>query len=196
MISSAGHWLRYHPLFTGYLLFGITTLLFFADGRTASSAPLPSEDSLIAGVPFYPQEELGCGPAAVASLLAYWGHPVSLEEITQEVYLEKLKGSLTIDLERAAQKRGLAVSSYPGRLEDLLLHLKKNQPVIVFLNLRWRLFPQGHFVVVTGYDGTHSTVIVHSGEQAYGRMPVETFLNAWSKTGYWNLLILPREVTS
>jgi hypothetical protein len=39
-------------------------------------------------------------------------------------------------------------------------------------------------------------VIVHSGDQAYGRMPVETFLNAWAKTGYWSLLILPREVTS
>ena len=196
MNTSAGHWLRYHPSLIGYLLFGISTLLFFADGRTASSAPLPSEDSLIAGVPFYPQEELGCGPAAVASLLTFWGQPVSLEEITQELYLEKLKGSLPIDLERAAQKRGFAVSSYPGRLEDLLLHLQKNQPVIAFLNLRWRLFPQGHFVVVTGYDGTHSMVIVHSGEHAYERMPVKTFMNAWSKTGYWNLLILPREVIS
>ena len=196
MISSAGHGLRYHPFFTGYLLFGITTLLFIADGPIASSAPRPPEESLIAGVPFYPQEELGCGPAAVASLLAYWGHPVSLEEITQEVYLEKLKGSLPIDLEQAAQKRGFAVLSYPGRLEDLRLHIKKNQPVIAFLNLRWRLFPQGHFVVVTGYDETHSMVILHSGELAYERMPEKTFLNAWSKTGYWNLLILPREVTS
>jgi len=188
--------LRYHSTLAGHLLLGFATLLFFADGRTAFSEPLPPEESLIAGVPLYPQDELGCGPAAVASLLAFWGHPVSLEEITQEVYLEKLKGSLPIDLERAAQTHGLAVSSYPGRLEDLRLHLQKNQPVIVFLNLRWRLFPQGHFVVVTGYDEIHSMVIVHSGDQAYERMPVKTFLNAWSKTGYWSLLILPRELHS
>ncbi|HTN43267.1 MAG TPA: C39 family peptidase [Nitrospiria bacterium] len=196
MNSPAGYRLRYHPTPKGYLLLGIATLLFFADGRTAFSEPPPSEESLIDGVPFYPQEELGCGPAAVASLLAYWGRPVSLEEITREVYLEKLKGSLPIDLERSAQTHGLAVSSYPGSMDDLRLHLGKNQPVIVFLNLRWRLFPQGHFVVVTGYDGIHSVVIVHSGDRAYERMPVDTFLNAWSKTGYWSLLILPPEVTS
>lgn len=132
----------------------------------------------------------------MASLLAYWGDPVSLEEITQEVYLEKLKGSLPIDLERAAKKRGFAVTAYPGRLENLLIHLKKNQPVIAFLNLRWRIFPQGHYVVVTGYDGPHSMIIVHSGNQAYKRMSMNDFMSAWKKTGYWSLLILPREVPS
>jgi len=188
--------LRYHSSLTETLIVGILTLLFFADGRTAFSESPPAETLLITGVPFYPQEELGCGPAAVASLLAYWRHPVSLEEITREVQLEKVKGSLPIDLERAVQKRGLAVSSYAGSLEDLRLHLRKNQPLIVFLNLRWVVFPQGHFVVVTGYDGIHSMVIVHSGERAYEKMPVEVFLRAWSKTGNWSLLVLPQEVTS
>ncbi len=187
--------MRYY-LRTGCLAFGITTLLFFVNGRAVFSEPLHVEKPLITGVPFYPQEELGCGPAAVASLLAYWGRPVSLEEITQEVYQKKLKGSLPMDLEWAAQRRGMDASSYGGGLEDLRSHLNKHQPVIAFLNLRWRLFPQGHFVVVTGYDEIHSTVIAHSGDEAYKKIPVETFLKAWSKTGYWSLLILPKEERS
>lgn len=187
--------MRYHP-YTGYILVGIVLLLWVVDGGPAFSEPIPDQKRIIAGVPFYPQEDMGCGPAAVASLLAYWGHPVSLEEITQEVSLKNLKGSLPMDLELAAQRHGMAATSYTGSLEDLRLHLRKSQPVIAFLNLRWRIFPQGHFVVVTGYDENHSDVVVHSGDDAYRRIPVETFFKAWAKTGFWSLLILPKEASS
>jgi ABC-type bacteriocin/lantibiotic exporter with double-glycine peptidase domain len=171
-------------------------LLWGVDGRPAFSEPISNFNRIIDGVPFYPQEELGCGPAALASLLAYWGRAVSLEEITQEVSLKNLKGSLPMDLELAAKRHGLAATSYTGSLKDLRLHLGKGQPVIAFLNLRWRIFPQGHFVVVTGYDEIHSELVIHSGNDAYRRIPVESFFNAWAKTGFWSLLILPEEASS
>jgi ABC-type bacteriocin/lantibiotic exporter with double-glycine peptidase domain len=190
-----GDRLRYHPN-TGHILLGLVLLLWVFDGRPAFSEPVSNVNRIIEGVPFYPQEELGCGPAALASLLAYWGRPVSLEEITQEVSLKNLKGSLPMDLELAARRHGLAATSYTGSLSDLRLHLDKRQPVIAFLNLRWRIFPQGHFVVVTGYDEFHSEIVIHSGDAAYGRIPVASFLKAWARTGFWSLLVLPEEASS
>ena len=172
---------------------GIVLLASWANDRMGWSESLPADTVFTPGVPFYPQEELGCGPAAVASLLAYWGRPVSLEEITQEVYLEKLKGSLPVDLMLAAQKRGLAAVSYSGGLDDLRLHLKRNQPVIAFLNPGGRLFPRGHFVVVTGYDETRRVITAHSGTFPNQKFPAKTFLKAWVGTDYWTLLIHPKE---
>jgi ABC-type bacteriocin/lantibiotic exporter with double-glycine peptidase domain len=181
---------------TGYVVFAFVVFLLFADPPPVLSESIPHERWITTGVPFFPQEELGCGPAALSSLLTYWGHPVTLEEITREIELKELKGSLPLDLELAARNHGLSASSYAGSLEDLRSHLNKKQPVIAFLNLGWRIFPQGHFVVVTGYDDILSELVMHSGDVAYDRVPVDRFLNAWSKTGRWSLLILPKENSS
>jgi Peptidase_C39 like family len=180
----------------GYVIFAFVLFLLFADRPPVLSESIPHERWITTGVPFFPQKELGCGPAALSSLLTYWGHPVTLEEITREIQLKELKGSLPLDLELAARNHGLSASSYAGSLEDLRSHLSKNQPVIAFLNLGWRIFPRGHFVVVTGYDEVHSELIMHSGDVAYERVPLDRFLKAWSMTGHWSLLILPKENSS
>jgi len=184
--------LRHLPR-TGYVIFAFVVFLLFADHASVLSKSIPHEGSITTGVPFFPQEELGCGPAALSSLLTYWGHPVTLEEITREIELKELKGSLPLDLELAARNHGLTASAYSGNLEDLRSHLSKRQPVIAFLNLGWRVFPRGHFVVVTGYDDLHSEIVMHSGDVAYERVPLDRFLSAWSMTGRWSLLILPKE---
>jgi len=188
---------RFKGLFRRILL--LLPLIFFVasvePASTFSETPL-TEAWITAGVPFFPQEELGCGPAALSSLLTYWGRPVTLEEITREVELKQGAGSLPLDLELAAIRHGFAAESYAGSLEDLRHHLSRNQPIIVFLNLGWRVFPQGHFVVVTGLDEARSEILMHSGEVAYQRISYDRFMNAWSKTGRWSLLILPKEVSS
>ncbi len=177
-----------HP-WAACLLGGMLLLSALGSERAAGS----ETDSAIrlSGVPFFPQEEMGCGPAALASVLAFWGLPVSLEEITEEVYLDRMKGSLPLDLMLAAQRRGLKATAYAGSLEDLRIQLESRQPLIAFLNLRWRQFPQGHFVVVTGFDRSGPAVIVHSGLRPNEKIPADRFLQAWARTGFWTLRIHP-----
>lgn len=184
--------MRNRPL-TGFLFAGIVLAAFPGMGRPAPPAPSGLEAHLIPGVPFFPQEENGCGPSSLASVLNYWGKAVSLEEMTEEVYLPGLKGALGIDLESAAQERGLSTSSYSGSLSDLLSSLERNQPVIAFLNLGLPQFPRGHFIVVTGFDRGGNYIIAHSGLIPNERIPVGAFLKSWAKTDFWTLAIRPGE---
>ncbi len=40
----------------------------------------------VAEVPFFPQEDLYCGPAALATVLTWTGTPVTQEEMAKQVY--------------------------------------------------------------------------------------------------------------
>ncbi|HEY4484894.1 MAG TPA: cysteine peptidase family C39 domain-containing protein [Nitrospiria bacterium] len=169
-------------------------LATFGLGAHAEDSPLPRPDiEITRGVPFFPQKVMGCGPAALAGILAYWDVPVTLEEITREVFNPRLKGALAMDLALAAERRGLAADSYSGNLDDLRRLILLHEPPIVFLNLNTRLFPQGHFVIVTGYDGPGAAVVAHTGIHPNERIPVAEFMKAWEKTGYWTVHIRPRE---
>jgi len=177
---------------------GLAGLLIFpclgwaSAGIDASPLPPPSITHTITGVPFFPQKEYRCGPASLASVLAYWGEEVSLEALTDEVYLPKLKGALPLDLERAARARGLDVQTYRGSLADLRNHIALDHPVIAFLNLGSRIFPNGHFIVVTGYNDQDRKIFAHSITEPNKAVAYDEFVEGWAKTDFWMLLIHPK----
>jgi ABC-type bacteriocin/lantibiotic exporter with double-glycine peptidase domain len=149
----------------------------------------------VEGVPFYPQKEYQCGPASLAAVLNYWGQNVTPEEIAQAIYLPRLKGSLNIDLWRYAAAQGFDARMKEGSLEELQVHLARNQPVIAFLNLGFSFFPVGHFLVVVGLDPDQQAVIAYSGAEKNKRIPFREFLSDWKKTQYWYLIITPKKET-
>ncbi len=114
-----------------------------------------------------------------------------MEEVTRAVYLPELNGALGIDLTHFARKKGMRAESYAGSLSDIKDHLSRGIPLVAFLNLGGRVFPVGHFVVITGLDETRQEVIVHSGSEENKPIPYETFIAAWEKTHYWTLQVLP-----
>lgn len=118
-----------------------------------------------------------------------------MEEVTRAVYLPELNGALGIDLTHFARKKGMRAESYTGSLPDIKDHLSRGIPLIAFLNLGGRVFPVGHFVVITGLDETLEEVIVHSGDEENKSIPYHTFIAAWEKTNYWTLQILPLRVS-
>ncbi|HEY6097234.1 MAG TPA: C39 family peptidase, partial [Candidatus Deferrimicrobium sp.] len=69
--------------------------------ESAASAP-----SVIAGVPFLPQEEDTCGPSSLGMVLGFLGHDVTTREIVLETRTEGLRGTLITDLAGAARRRG------------------------------------------------------------------------------------------
>lgn len=152
---------------------------------------VPASGALQLEVPYFPQQVGLCGPASLTSVLKYWREEISVEEVTRAVYLPELKGALGMDLTRFARKMGMRAESYAGSLPDIKDHLSQGIPLIAFLNLGGRVFPIGHFVVITGIDETREEVIVHSGSEENKPISYQTFIAAWEKTNYWTLQVLP-----
>lgn len=145
----------------------------------------------VEGVPFYPQLEAQCGPASLAAVLNYWGQQVTPEEIAREIYVPRLKGSLSLDLWRYAGNQ-MDAAVHRGSLEYLQAHLMRNEPIVASLNLGYKLVPLGHYLVVVGLEPANRMVIAYSGTEKNSRIPFDEFLSAWEKTGYWALLVKPR----
>ena len=164
--------------------------------RTTNEQIQPSEGHLVSTgssvhlvVPFVPDDTDQCGPATLASVLMYWDVPIDLQILKDETYRPQLKGTLPIDLVVAAQARGLRVEGGRGTLEILRTELDAGHPLVAFLNLGWKVFPQGHYVVITGYDEVRQAVYMHSGLRRDVLVSYSQFLADWAKTGRWMLLV-------
>lgn len=153
----------------------------------AESAPAKAR---IAGVPFFPQEDLQCGPAALAMVLNWSGMAVQPAELSPEVFTPGLKGSLQSALLGAARRHGRV--AYPlARSEALLAEVAAGHPVIVLVNLGFFWYPKWHYAVVIGYDQELGEVILHSGRNAEEHLGSRVFMNIWQRSDCWGLLVLP-----
>src|SRR6267143_388496 len=112
-------------------------------------------------VPFFPQSEYQCGPAALATALASFGVKVTPEDLVPQVYLPERKGSLQIEMMAAARRHGMVSYQLAPRFEDVLRELSAGNPVIVLQNLG---FGGGwHYAVAVGYDYSYGDLILRSG---------------------------------
>jgi ABC-type bacteriocin/lantibiotic exporter with double-glycine peptidase domain len=162
---------------------GPTSLIAGKDGS------VPSNALYVKQVPFYPQTQYQCGPASLAAVLNYWGRSVTPEQITQDIYRPRMKGTLSLDLWQYAKEQDVRATLHQGSWEFLETEVRQDHPVIAFLNLGFREMPLGHFLVVVGLDPDEKSVIVYSGVTQNQRIPFDHFRTAWEKTNYWSLLI-------
>jgi hypothetical protein len=144
-------------------------------------------------VPFFPDDTDQCGPATLASLLSYWGMPSEPPALKAETYSPRLRGTLPIDLLLAAQARGLHAEGSSGTMESLKAELDADRPVVALLNFGWTVFPQGHYVVITGYDERQQGIYMHSGLSRDLFVPYAQFFANWGKNGRWMLRVQPME---
>lgn len=144
-------------------------------------------------VPFFPQEENYCGPAALASLLNYYGHKVSQEEIAKEVFTPKLKGTITVEMANAARLAGFDARYYKGSIENIEKEINSGHPLILYIDLGYYIFLSGHYIVVVGYNETRREIIAYSGRNKDILISYEKLSRSWEKTGNWTLLVRPKE---
>lgn len=144
----------------------------------------------VGGVPFHPQQEQYCGPAALASVLGWSGLPRSQEALALEVYTPGREGTLAHDLIGAARRHGrLAVPV--ADLPQLLAEVAAGHPVLVQQNLGLAWYPQWHFAVAVGYDLAAGTVVLRSGAERRRVVSLDTFDRTWARAGRWALVVLP-----
>lgn len=174
------------------LLLGAVFFVGCASKDFAAVRPgIESRGHYIEGVPFYKQSESTCGPAALASVFAFWGRQVNLEEITARVYLPKLRGTLPMDMESYARETGLHTVSSIGTLADLKASIRKGVPVICMLDLGFSLYHQPHYVTAIGFDDVNSLIVEHDGVHPNSLITYGKFDSAWARAGRWMLVITP-----
>lgn len=144
----------------------------------------------IASVPFFPQDEYQCGPAALAMVLAWSGLDVKPAELTEKVYTASLQGSLQPAMIAGARRSGRLAYVISGT-ENLIREIAGGHPVIVLQNLGLSWIPVWHYAVAVGYDTPRDEVILHSGLDARQRLSMPVFQNTWARAGDWGLLVLP-----
>lgn len=153
----------------------------------------PSTGAYIKDVPFFPQSDYMCGPAALASVTAYWNKgDAGMEEVASGIYLAKLKGTLPVDMLLYAKEKGFDVEYYSSSMDDLREKLSAGFPLILFLNLGLKSYPVGHYVVAVGYSDKARAVLAHSGTKKESSMSYDELERAWSLTGYAALIVRPK----
>lgn len=144
----------------------------------------------VASVPFFPQDALYCGPAALAMTLAWSGLEATPATVGPQVYTPGREGTLAPDMLAAARRNGrLAIEIRD--LDVLLAEVASGHPVLVFQNLALDWWPQWHYAVAVGYDLDRRILILHSGVTERLETPLDAFERTWQRSNYWALLILP-----
>lgn len=149
-------------------------------------------------VPFFPQEDFQCGPAALAMAFSAANVPVTPEELVDQVYIPLRKGSLQVEMLAATRRRGLVAYELAPSLSDVLHEISAGTPVIVLENYGFSLppfgdFPQWHYAVAIGYDFMEGRIIRRSGIHARQTLPFSVFEYLWKRDGHWAMVAVSPE---
>lgn len=144
----------------------------------------------IEGVPFFPQEQYHCGPAALAMVAQSAGVQVRPDDLTDQVYLPGRQGSLQVEMLAASRRQGLLAYPLAPRLEDVLREVASGNPVLVLQNLAFSFSPLWHYAVVIGFDRERNTITLHSGVTELLEMSLFTFERTWARGEHWAMVAL------
>jgi hypothetical protein len=176
-----------------------TTGLATLGGSTAltqSGSALPfvmPVSASIPGVPFFPQDDFQCGPAALAMVAQHAGVKVLPDELTGQVYVPGRQGSFQVEMLTATRRQALVAYTLQPQLADLLREVASGNPVLVFQNLSLQIYPIWHYAVVIGFDRARNTVVLHSGLTERLEMSLFTFERTWARGEHWSMVALPPE---
>jgi hypothetical protein len=164
----------------------------WAVGGCATVHELPPNTPAVelTAVPFFPQSEYQCGPAALATVLADAGAPVDADDLVREVYVEGLRGSLQPELLGATRRHGLIPYVLAPEATALAAELAARRPVLVLQNLGLERVPVWHYAVVVGFEGDGDEVILRSGTEQRRIESSARFLRSWQRGANWAFVAL------
>lgn len=154
-----------------------------------AGASLPTA-VLLGDVPFYPQEDYQCGPAALATVLQASRVSITPDTLVPQVYVPARQGSLQIEMLAAPRRYGRVTHVLPPDLEGVLREVQNGRPVLVMQNLGLDWYPQWHYAVVVGYDLEAAEIILRSGLIRDYRLALPVFERTWQRAEHWAVLVL------
>jgi hypothetical protein len=158
-----------------------------ADSPALAGVVAPVE---LDATPFFPQEALQCGPAALATVLGAAGVPALPADLVPEVFTPGLEGSLQPELLGAVRRRGLLPYEVSGDLKSLVAQVVAGSPVLILQNLGLESFPIWHYAVVVGLDPAANRIILRSGGEARLIMSARKFLRTWERADRWGFVVV------
>lgn len=160
--------------------------------RQGRPAGLPERVEL-KEVPFFPQSDYQCGPAALATALAHFRVKVTPEELVDQVYLPQRHGSLQVEMLAAARRHGMVSFQLAPRFEDVLREIAAGNPVIILQDYGVWPFSIWHYAVAVGYDYANGEMVLRSGVKQRLTMPFGVFEYLWKESDYWSMVTVPPE---
>jgi len=155
------------------------------------SVSLPRDSSLrLTGIPFFPQQEYQCGPAALAGLLGAAGVAADPASLSPQVYLPGRQGSLQLEMQGATRRAGRIPYLTQAQPAALFAELEAGRPVLVFQNLQTPRWPVWHYALLVGFDTRANTLTLNSGAEEGLAVPAPEFLRTWDWAGRWAMVAL------
>ncbi len=150
----------------------------------------PPQSVELDDVPFYPQEALQCGPAALAEVLQWSGRPTHPDELEPDLFIPERGGSLQAELRAQTRARDRVPYRLSGSFDDLLAELHDGNPVLVMQNLGLGWLPMWHYAVVVGFDADADTLILRSGPDRRRITGLDRFRRTWERAERWAIVVV------
>ncbi|MEQ8440916.1 MAG: PA2778 family cysteine peptidase [Alphaproteobacteria bacterium] len=141
-------------------------------------------------VPFYPQTEYHCGPAAMATVLTHLGQHTTPDRIAGMTFTPGRQGSLQADMVTAARRSGVLPVRVTG-MDAAFEEVAAGNPVLILQNLGLEMAPAWHYAVLVGFDLDREVAILRSGTVERYEMPIATLERTWARAGFWGLILTP-----
>lgn len=173
------------------LLIACLVLPGCSDKRTAPAENrAPATAKIINGVPFVKQKDRFCGPAAMASVLEYYGDDITQDEVAEKVYTPKLEGALISDMENFARDKGYRAVVLSGDISTLEKEIDDGVPVILLVDKGNWVVSIPHYYVVYGYDAENRVFIANTGDMEGEAIPFERLDSEWEKMNRLMLIVM------
>ena len=159
----------FHKSFCILILLPITLCCTKTDVENSGKT---GQENVISNVPFVKQKYRFCGPAALTSVMKYYGLDADQDEIASEVYTPELKGSLISDMKHYAQEL-----------------IDQKNPVIILADKGKLGINVQHYYVVYGYREGEKVFIIHDGSKSGREISYDKLDNEWKKMDRLMLVI-------
>ena len=148
-----------------------------------------NEAKIIENVPFVKQKDRFCGPAAMASVMGFYGENITQEEVAKEVYTPELGGALISDMQYFAREMGYEAETRNGDLNGIISVINEGIPPILIVDLGKWVVSVPHYYVVYGYNKGRSTFLLHTGFKSDQEMSFSELDKEWGKMNRLMLVI-------
>ena len=166
-----------------------TEPLQYRDGRLIDRpAGLPDHAS-VAHVPFFSDDRNYCGPASLASVLAFAGVPTTPQALIPQVYTPGLEGGLQFDMLGAARRAGRVAVVLSPQLGNAFAQVAAGIPVVVLQRVGLGA-GDWHFAVLTAYDLNADSMTLRSSTAPNLQLGIGQFDRTWAGGKRWAFVAL------